>query len=158
VKGWLLGRLGLAQDVEAPLMREIERAGLSDSFHLLGPTTDIHSVYEQIDVLAFPSHFDAPGRPVFEAAFSGVPSIVAVRDPRPDTIIDGETGLAIPGQDPTKLAAAILHFADRPGEVERMGENARRLAHQNFSPRTNAHKLLAVYSRLVAESRRLTTS
>jgi glycosyltransferase involved in cell wall biosynthesis len=149
LKAWLLGKLGLAQDIQSDLIEQIARYELSDTFHLLGATSDIQCVYESIDVLCFPSHFDAPGRPVFEAAFSSVPSITAVTNPRPDTLVPGETGLAVPGQDPAKLAEAILYFADNRSEVERMGANARRLAERNFDPRINAEKLLAVYSRVL---------
>ena len=150
LKAWALGRAGLKQDVRARLLELREQYGLTDTFHLLGATTDIQCAYERMDVICFPSHFDAPGRPVFEAAFSGVPAIVAVTNPRPDTLIDGETGLAIPARDPEKLAAAILYFADRPQERLRMGENARRLAQANFVPERNAQKLLALYRRLAA--------
>lgn len=150
LKAWVLARAGLAQNVEAELHAAVAAAGVSDSFHLLGPTLDIKCVYDAIDVLCFASHYDAPGRPVFEAAFSAVPSIVAVDNPRADTLIHGETGLAIPARDPERLAAAIRHFADSPDEVRRMGDNARRLAESNFDPSTNAARLLAVYRRVVA--------
>jgi len=148
IKAWALAKAGLAQNVEAELHTRIREANLSDSFHLFGPTLDIKRVYDRIDVLCFPSHYDAPGRPVFEAAFSSVPCIVSVDKPRADTLIDGETGLAIPARDPQRLAQAVLHFADNPGEVKRMGANARRLAESNFDPATNASRLFGVYSRV----------
>jgi glycosyltransferase involved in cell wall biosynthesis len=146
VRRWLLRRLGLEQDVGARVGEQIAARGLGVNVHLLGATSDIQRVYERIDVLCFPSHFDAPGRPVFEAAFSGVPSITAVTTPREDTLVDGETGLAVPGEDPVRLAAAIGYFADNRSEISRMGANAKALAERNFDPRRNAEKLLAVYS------------
>jgi glycosyltransferase involved in cell wall biosynthesis len=158
LKAWLLGKFDLAQDIQSSLIEQIARYGLSDTFHLLGATNDIQCVFESIDVLCFPSHYDAPGRPVFEAAFSSVPSITAVTNPRPDTLVQGETGLAVPVRDPAKLAEAILYFADSRSEVERMGANARRLAEQNFDPSTNAAKLLAVYSRVLRAVSRNTSS
>ena len=150
IKHWLLQRLGLSQDVASQVGDIIAALGLVRDVHLLGATADIQRVYERIDVLCFPSHFDAPGRPVFEAAFSGVPSITAVTTPRDDTLIDGETGLAVPGQDPVRLAAAIAYFASHRDEVARMGANARALAERNFEPRQNADKLLAVYRRVTS--------
>jgi glycosyltransferase involved in cell wall biosynthesis len=92
---------------------------------------------------------DACGRPVFEAAFSRVPSIVAVSDPKPDTIIDGETGICIPPRDPKALADAVEYFCTQPSEVERMGEAAYRLAMENFDIAANASKMLAIYRHLV---------
>ena len=155
-KGWLLRSFGFAQNVEDELRKKITEYGLTQRFHLLGPTPDIQRVYESLDVLCFPSHLDAPGRPVFEAAFSSVPCIAAIGQPMPDTLIDGETGIAIPGKSPDRLAAAILHFANDRREVERMGANARRLAEANFSPTKNARKLYDVYDRITRSVKRTT--
>jgi glycosyltransferase involved in cell wall biosynthesis len=150
LRGWLLRRAGLAQDALAEVQAEIAGLGLEDRFHLLGHSADIARAYARFDVLCFPSHFDAPGRPVFEAAFLGVPAIVAVTDPRPDTLVPGETGLAIPGADPLSLAGAIMYFSERREEVARMGANAKSLATRNFVPGRNAGKLLAVYKRVAS--------
>lgn len=149
LKAWLLAKAGLAQNVQSMLAERVEQEQLGDTFHLIGPTFDIKCVYDRLDVLCFPSYYDAPGRPVFEAAFSGVPSIVCVDNPRADTLVHGETGLAIPARDVPALTTAILHFAQNRDEVRRMGENAQRLAHNNFDPATNARKLFKVYSKVV---------
>lgn len=148
-RGNLLRRAGLAQNAEAEVRALIAEAKLEEDVLLFGPTADIQRVYPHMDVLAFPSHFDAPGRPVFEAAFSAVPSIVAVRDPKPDTIVDGETGIAIAAPEPRAIAEAVLRFADDRGEVKRMGANAKALAERNFAPADNARRLLGVYRRLL---------
>jgi glycosyltransferase involved in cell wall biosynthesis len=151
LKARLLRMLGLAQNVQEHLTQRIAELGVGDRFHLFGSTKDIQRVYERLDVLCFPSHFDAAGRPVFEAAYSGVPSIASISDPRPDTLDHGETGLAIPAKNPQKLAEAILHFADNRDEVRRMGENARQLAHRNFDPAANSRQLLSLYMKLASQ-------
>lgn len=149
LNAWLLAKLGLAQDIKTELVEKIEQYGLSSRFHLLGATDDIQRAYEKFDVLCFPSHYDATGRPVFEAAFSGVPSIVAVNSPKPDTLIHMETGFAVPPRDPQKLAEAIEYFVSMPTEAKRMGRNARELAETNFSPVKNADLLYQLYKRVV---------
>jgi len=157
-KGWqarLLNWAGLKQNVQEDLQNQIRSPEVSDIIHLLGPTLDIQSVYERMDVIAFPSHFDAPGRPVFEAAFSGVPSIVSVATPQPDTLQHGETGLSIPVKDPQALADAIIYFADNRTEVRRMGANAKHLAESNCNSLRNAEKLLEVYRRVTHKAARL---
>jgi glycosyltransferase involved in cell wall biosynthesis len=153
LKAWLLSHVGLAQNVQAEMLARVESEGLSDYIHMMGPTLDIKRVYDQLDVLLFPSHYDAPGRPVFEAAFSSVPCIAAINNPSADTLVHGETGLAIPAHNPSKLAEAILFFADNPSEILRMGANAKKLAESNFDPATNARKLLAVYNRVIQASK-----
>jgi len=148
IKAWLLAKLGLAQDIKSDLAEKIEQCGLTKSFHLLGATYDIQRAYEKFDVLCFPSHYDAPGRPIFEAAFSGVPSIAAINSPKPDTLVHMETGLAVPPMNPQKLAEAIEYFVCNPTEAKRMGRNARDLAEVNFSPTKNAGTLLRLYRRV----------
>lgn len=149
-KGWkaaALRALGLANNVIEDVYRMIKDFGLEQDFLLLGPTADIQRIYPCMDVLAFPSHLDSCGRPVFEAAFFGVPSIVAVGRPTNDTLVHGQTGLAISKPDHKLIADAILTFDRDRGEVRRMGENARELAETNFRPDTNARRLLEIYRR-----------
>lgn len=142
---WTLKKLGLLQDVQKDVMEAVLKSQLSDQFHFIDFTYDIQSVYKKMNVLCFPSHYDAPGRPIFEAAFYGVPSIVAVLAPRADTLINGVTGLAIPPRNPAKLAEAIQTMVLDPGGCERMGKKARELAIKNFSVFENVQRLLDVY-------------
>ncbi len=146
---WLLNRLGLAHNMRTELEALIAEKEVGEDFLLLGPTNDIQRVLPKMDVMAFPSWVDAPGRPVFEAAFFGVPSIVAVREPRADTLVDGETGIAVPTPDPKLLAGAVSHFSRDRAEAKRMGRNAQALAERNFRPEVNAAALLGLYRRLL---------
>jgi glycosyltransferase involved in cell wall biosynthesis len=139
-------------DAGEELRRHIEKYGLKDSVHLIAFTPDIDQVYRNIDVLCFPSHLNAVGRPVIEAAFWSVPSIVAMRDPQPDTMVHCETGLCIEPGDPRAIADAISFFCRNPFETARMGEAARRLALQNFDSGKNAARVLDIYLRALAAS------
>lgn len=149
---WCLKKLGLAQDIQKEVFDVVQKYGLVDCVHFSDFTLDIQSAYKKMNVLCFPSHYDAPGRPIFEAAFHGVPSIVAVRKPRADTLVDGESGLAVPVQDPVSLAAAIRELALDPIRCENMGVRARELAKTNFDVATNAKMLLDVYRRYVKQN------
>lgn len=150
---WLLKNLGLSQDIKKEIFAMISQYGLTDRFHFSGFTADIQSAYSVMDVLCFPSHYDAPGRPVFEAAFVGVPSIVAVREPHPDTLINGETGLAILPKDFIGLAAAIRSLATNRNWCQCLGQSARDLARQNFDVKNNAKLLLELYRSCVEGSK-----
>jgi glycosyltransferase involved in cell wall biosynthesis len=144
--------LGLAQNVRAEVEAALDRHHLRDRVHLVGFTTDISRAYRRMDVLCFPSHYDAPGRPIFEAAFFAVPSIVAVRKPRADTIVHGETGLVVEPRAAEQLAAAIERMATDPALTRRLGEGARANAERNFDVRRNASQLLGVYRRVIADA------
>ncbi len=148
VKAALLKRLGLAQNMRAEVEAALRRHGLQGRFHMLGFTKEIARAYRRMDMLCFPSHYDAPGRPIFEAAFFGVPSVVAVRAPRADTLVHGRTGLAVPPREPAALADAIERLARDRTATRRMGEAARAMAESNFDVQRNAARLLDLYRRV----------
>ncbi len=154
LKGNVLKALGFARDVEGDIDDFVARHGLGGRVRRLGFTTDVAALYRNLDVLCFPSHLDAVGRPVLEAAWFGVPAVAAVERPSPDTFVPGETGVRVPARDPRALAEAILALeADREG-VRRMGAAARRLAERNFDSRKNAREMLAIYEELLERRNR----
>src|SRR6185437_1825251 len=149
LSGALLNWLGFSHDLDGDVAQFTARNGLDERVHRLGFMPDVQAIYQSIDLLCFPSHLDAVGRPVIEAAWYGVPSLVAVERPRPDTLVDGETGFCIPSRDPEALAAVIGRLSSRRDEVTRMGRAARTLAESNFDAKKNGHLMLAIYQRVV---------
>ena len=148
VRGAILKRLGFAQDVRADIEAFISANGLEQQVHILGFTRNIRAVYDNINVVCFPSYLDAVGRPVLEAALSKVPSIVAVSESSGDTIVDHETGICIEPRSAQSLADAIAYFHFNPTEVTRMGEAAYQLARNNFDIEKTAERMLEIYQRL----------
>ena len=149
IKGYLLKRFGFAADVRAELESMIGKYGLGDRVKINGFTADVKGVYDSIDLLCFPSHLNACGRPVFEAAFSSVPSIVAVDNPLEDTIVNGRTGICIPAKSPEAIVDAVTFFYTHPEELGRMGEAAYQLAVKNFDIAANAEKMVDIYKHLI---------
>jgi glycosyltransferase involved in cell wall biosynthesis len=149
LRAWLFRKLDFARDVHKELRELIAEHGIGKSVLLKGFQANVQSVYRELDLLCFPSHLNAAGRPVFEAAFFGLPSIVAVRDAPDDAIIHGHTGLCIDEPDPVALANAIVWMYLNPAERERMGRNANKLAHTHFDITRNAQEVLAVYRRIL---------
>ena len=145
IRSFMLRKLGFAQDLRAEIEERIRRYGMEDRFHLLGFTANIQKIYEHIDVLCFPSHLNAVGRPVIEAAFSKVPSIVSTDRPADDTVIHGQTGICVPPRNVEALAEAMMFFCANPDEIKTMGEAAYHLALKNFDIKKNAHKVLNIY-------------
>lgn len=138
-----------SQDAREEMVDFINDNKLENKIKLIPFTTNITSYYQQIDILCFPSHFNAPGRPIFEAGVFKIPSIVAVEQPTSDTIIDHQSGICIPPQNIEKLAEAMQFFYDNPKEIVRMGQGAYNLSQQNFDIKKNASKLLNIYLSLL---------
>jgi glycosyltransferase involved in cell wall biosynthesis len=149
VRGRVLSTLGIAENVAAALRQRISTLGLDDQVHLLGFTPDIASVYQAIDVLCFASHLDAPGRPVFEAALFGVPSIVAVREPTIDCFRPSETGVGVDAPTPERIANAVALLAESPSRRRAMGDAARTWVTRMHDGDQNARSMLALYRSLL---------
>jgi rhamnosyl/mannosyltransferase len=81
----------------------------------------------------------ACGTPVINAAIphSGVPWVRVSRH--------GETGLTVPVDDPSALAAAARRLMDEPGLRDRLGAAARARAAREFDHRVMARRSLALY-------------
>ncbi|UVK84512.1 glycosyltransferase family 4 protein [Pseudomonas sichuanensis] len=148
VKAWVLGKLGFARDVRADVQRLIAQHELQGHVSLLGFVGDVRTLYPQLDVLCFPSHLNAAGRPVFEAAFYSIPSVVAVENPVPDAIIHEVTGLAIARPDPVLLADALQRLAENAAFREQLGRQAEEWAQDNFSINANASLMHGIYRQL----------
>jgi Glycosyltransferase len=152
LRDFVLRQLGLSQEIEQELKAQVEALSLTDAVEFWPFTTNLDEVYRQFDVVCFPSHFDAPGRPIFEAAFYGVPSIAAVTKPMSDTIVDGVTGLAVRPREPYQLAEAILALYANPGKRVELGRNAAQLARTHFDAEINAKQVLDEYRKAVVSA------
>lgn len=156
IKAAVLRWLGFSEDVQAELHRRVGDYGLRQHVLMPGFVEDVRTVYPSIDVLCFPSHLDAAGRPVFEAAWYGIPSIVAVRNPVPDAIVDGVTGIAIARPDPVLLADAMQRLLTDAPYRATLGVQARQWAERYFGIAGNAALMLELYqSCLAAQSTRV---
>lgn len=152
LRGWLLRKLDFARDVRGDLQATVERYRLQSEVEFLGFVSDVQSVYERLDAVCFPSHLDAPGRPVFEAALHGLPAVVAMRHPTEDVVVPGETGLCIDDPTPEAIADAIQSLAGDRERTRSMGQRARQLALGRFDSRLCAQKILALYKRTAPPS------
>jgi len=149
IKGFILRKFKFVYDVKSDIENLIHKYGMEKIVHLIKFTPNILEIYKNIDILCFPSHLNAVGRPVFEAAFFKIPSIVAITNPMKDTIIDKKTGICIEAKNPKALVDAIEYFYLNPKEIKRMGKSAYKLAMKNFDSKKNALKVLQIYNKLI---------
>lgn len=152
LKAWVLRKLGFARDVRSELEALIQRQELADRVRLLGFVGDVRELYPQLDILCFPSHLDAVGRPVFEAAFYSVPSVVAMANPLPDALLHEVTGLAVPKPDPYLIADALQRLVENPELRHQLGQQAKAWAEETFAIKINAARMLDVYRDLLSSN------
>ena len=64
----------------------------------------------------------------------------------PEVVADGETGYLVPPNNPHILGECLRRLRDRPGEVERLGQAARRRVLERFTWSATLRRCLAAYA------------
>ena len=127
--------------------------GVSDQCMFLGtrPNEELPSFYALMDVLVLPSLFEGIPRVVMEAAAMGVPAVVTDVKGNREAVMHGRNGLLVPLGNPQALAEAIIDLLTNPEKAKRMGEEAYRMAREQFDERVVFAKVINEYSRLLAD-------
>ncbi|HET6568440.1 MAG TPA: glycosyltransferase family 4 protein [Rhodothermales bacterium] len=121
---------------EGPFMCELERQAqalrVEDYVLFLGriPHEQLPIYYNTSDVFVLPSREEPPeveGLPIsfLEAEACGKPVIGARSGGIPDAVLEGETGLLVPPDDPQALGEAVLRLAHDPEYARRLGRQGR---------------------------------
>lgn len=139
---------------DGPQRQNIERAladaGIGDRVHLLGLRRDIPQVLRSLDLFVLPTHQEALGTSYLEAQAMAVPVIGTRVGGVPETMIEGETGILVPPEDPAALAEAMIGLAGDHERRRRMGEAGRRWILAEYSVATMAERMLEVYRAVLA--------
>lgn len=123
-----------------------------DALLFTGVRRDIPTLLAASACLIFPSSVPHFARPVIEAAAMGVPAVASDLGGPQELIVDGETGLLAPPNDPAALAEAVAGLLRDPQRAATMGEAAYRRARRLFDAQANAAATFAVYDELLGGS------
>jgi glycosyltransferase involved in cell wall biosynthesis len=137
------GRHELEPDYEDELRRLINWLGLQDRVWLTGFQTDIPRWMQAMDVVVHASDREPFGVVVIEAMALGKPVVAGSEGGPLEIITEGVDGLLAPYEDVETLARQIRRYLDDPDFARRVGEAARRRAH-DFSPEAFVDRLITV--------------
>lgn len=149
LKTLVLNQLGFSYDVVGYCRNYIKKHDLEGFIEFSGFTLDIETVYKNADLLCFPSHLNAIGRPVIEAALLKIPCVVAIDNSVEGVFIHKQTGLGVKEKDSIKLFEAVEYFYSNPTEIRRMGDAAFELALKNFDCHKNAKTVVEIYKKIL---------
>lgn len=103
--------------------------------------------------LVFPSQWHEPfGLVAVEAFASGVPVIAARAGAISEIVQDGHSGLLFAPGSTDELVRKVRWSIDNPEAIRRMGENARRVYEERYTPEKNYPMLMKIYHRAMARS------
>jgi glycosyltransferase involved in cell wall biosynthesis len=137
--------------LQAELTAEIERAGLGERFHLLGPRSqaEVAEALASADLFVLPSIVAPDGQmegiPVslMEALAAGLPTIATRLSGIPELVVDGRTGYIVPPGDAESLAAAIARALAEPERARALAQAGRALVQEQFEIRGCMERLVA---------------
>jgi glycosyltransferase involved in cell wall biosynthesis len=84
-------------------------------------------------------------RPIIEAAAMAKPAVASDLGGPRELVVDGETGLLVPSNDPDALADALAGLLGSPDRARELGEAAYRRALMMFDAAKNAAATIALY-------------
>jgi len=129
---------------EGPQRGELEQLAreLDVPLYLPGRVPDVAAWLRRADLLVHPVRWEGFGLALLEAMLASLPVVATKVSSIPEIVVDGETGLLIPPDDPGALAAAVNRVLADPSGY---GERGRARARSDFSVAEMADRTLAVY-------------
>lgn len=103
----------------------LEWAQQSSQVVFTGFTKEVPKHYSALDVFASLSYREGFGLVVIEAAAMEIPGIVTNVPGQRDTVIDGKTGILVPGHDVEHVVDAMKYYIGHREEAREMGKAAR---------------------------------
>jgi glycogen synthase len=128
------------------LVAQCEALGLGSRVHFLGAVdfARLPALYRGAALVACPSRWEGLPLVCLEAMASGRAVVATAVDGTPDAVVDGETGLLVPPDDPQALARAIDAVLWKPGWADDLGAHGTAVVRERFDWRGIAARYLDV--------------
>jgi glycosyltransferase involved in cell wall biosynthesis len=144
----------LGEGSERPRLEALaEELGASDRLLLPGRVGDVAAWLRRATLLVHPVRWEGFGLALLEAMLAAKPVVASAVSSIPEIVVDGETGVLVPPDDPQALAQALLGVLQEPVRGERLGAAGRERALGEFSVDRMAFGTLAAYDRALSGRR-----
>jgi glycosyltransferase involved in cell wall biosynthesis len=155
VVGRSLQLLDLTRDYESEAKQLVHGLGLDDVVRFVPFTQDTTNLYQASDVVVAPSQGPELGRPVIEAAASGVPVVASGSRSGGGVVVPGKTGVLVPDYGVDSIADAVAQLLQDSDRRRTLGRTARAHAEENFDPARNARLIESIYLRILPKPDRI---
>jgi glycosyltransferase involved in cell wall biosynthesis len=139
-------RLEIAGDgpCGAALRQTCSALGLEEHVRFLGQMRDVPGLLARAGMCVLSSRSEGISLTLLEAMACGLPLVATCVGGNPDVIVDGQTGILVPPENPPALAEALLRLRHDPQSCVRFGEAGRRRVEESFDIR----RMVAQYENL----------
>jgi len=142
---------------EGPLRGELTelaaRREIADAVSFPGRVGDVAWWLRRADVVVHPARWEGFGLALLEAMLCERPVVATEVSSIPEIVLDRETGVLVPPDDPTALAEAVTALLDDPAQAAGLGEAGRTRARAEFSVARMAERTAAVYEEVLSPRR-----
>ncbi len=122
---------------DGPMRKELEslihQKGLSESVMITGMVSDVKQYLHLMDIFVLSSFSEGLSMALLEAMAHGRPVVATHVGGNPEVVVDQETGLLTPPNDPKGLAEAMLWMLSNRERAAEMGRNGRERVVREFS-------------------------
>ena len=137
-------------------LRDMSAAlGISEHVEFAGMISDVRSILGGADIFALPSRHEGLPNALLEAMASSLPCVATRVSGSEDVIVDGDSGLIVPPEDPAALASALLKLLADQKRARAIGEAGRQRVQEFFSLQQATEHLERLY--VTATSKRVAT-
>jgi glycosyltransferase involved in cell wall biosynthesis len=136
------------------LLEEARQWGRQPGITWLGHIGDIVSLWRRCHFAVLPSHREGLPMSLLEAAACGKAMIATDAPGCREIVIEGQTGLLVPIEDPPALADAILRLATSLPLRTRYGQAARQLVVTKLSAKIIGKAVVELYDQLLLDRSR----
>ncbi|WP_273501872.1 glycosyltransferase [Paracoccus sphaerophysae] len=126
-------------------------APLGDRIIFTGDRKDVPDLLAAMDVFCWLSRGEGMPHVIAEAGAAALPVIATPDNGALQQIRDGETGLFVPHEDPTAVAAAVRRLLDDPALRRRLGEGLRDHVVASYSAEVVVPQWERLFSDVLAE-------
>ncbi len=128
----------------------IQELGIQNHVLLTGFRSDSEALMKRFDIFCLPSLSEGLSSAILVAMASRLPVIATQVGGIPELVIDGETGIVVPPNDPDQLAEALCKVLGSCELRQRMGQAGRQRIEESFTLERKLQETESLYSHLLA--------
>ncbi len=134
---------------ESNLKRLAHQLQLEDKTYFTGQQKDVVPLYQIMDLVVLPSRSEGFGKALIEGMAARKPVVATRVGGIPEIVVDQETGILVPVDDPKAMAEAIISLLQDKAIMVKLGEMGRRRVEQMFTWEISAAKVEKVYAEVL---------
>lgn len=150
---WIVGSFEHEPPMVEAVRAAIANGGLSETVKLLGRRRDVPDLLHAADIFVLSSRQEGFPITILEAMAAGKPIVATDVGGCAEAVVDGETGLIVPPEDPAALAEAIASLLGDPERARAMGAAGRERVQREFTIDRMVEQHLELYTQALEAGR-----